>query len=89
MRLIYCCYDSIANFINFFVLTDDEVIVSFELATYGASEGQGSVEVCAVPSATPLPGQSVSVLVSTEDGTAIGKKFLLCSALLPSTIYCM
>ena len=58
--------------------TDDVVIYSFELATYSASEGQGSVEVCAVPSAALLPGQSVTVLVSTEDGTAVGKKHILC-----------
>ena len=58
--------------------TDDVVMYSFELATYNASEGQGSVEVCAVPSAALLPGQSVIVLVSTEDGTAVGKKHILC-----------
>ena len=73
MRLIYYCRDSIARFIDLFVSIDDEVIISFEMAMYSVSEGQGSVDVCAVTSAIPLPGQSVSALVSTEDGTAIGK----------------
>ena len=31
------------------------------------------MEVCAVTDLTPAPGQTVSVLVSTEDGTASGK----------------
>ena len=31
------------------------------------------VEVCAVTSATPAPGQTVSAQISTEDGTANGK----------------
>lgn len=45
----------------------------FELESYGILEGQPSVEVCAVTSATPAPGQTVSAQISTEDGSATGK----------------
>ena len=75
--------DSSPNSLSY-VLTDDEVIVSFELATYSVSEGQASAEVCAVTSATPIPGQSVSVLVSTEDGTALGMRFFFPIVLVPN-----
>ena len=50
--------------------------MTFEQATYSVTEGQPSVEVCAVTSATPAPGQTVSALLSTDDGTAIGKEKL-------------
>lgn len=35
-------------------------------------EGQPTVEVCAVTSSTPSPGQTVTALVSTQDVTATG-----------------
>ena len=74
--LLLITLSSAAQQIKFlsFASIDDDVIVSFELATYSANEGQATAEACAVSSTTPIPGQSVSVLVSTEDGTAIGMK---------------
>lgn len=50
----------------------NDTLVMFEQATYTATEGGPSVEVCAVTSATPAPDQTVTAFVSTEDGTAIG-----------------
>ena len=50
----------------------DDTLVTFEQATYAVTEGEPSVEVCAVTSATPASGQTVTALVSTEDGTATG-----------------
>lgn len=57
----------------FIIFTDENVIVTFEMSSYDVVEGQPSVEVCAVTSATPVVGQTVSVLLSTEDGSADGK----------------
>ena len=51
---------------------EEVITVSFELNNYGVIEGQSSVEVCAVASATPSPGQMVLARVSTQDGTATG-----------------
>lgn len=66
VSLLFCCC--------FYVTVLDQVVsVTFELGQYDAAEGQPSVEVCAVTDLTPAPGQTVSVLVSTEDGTASGK----------------
>ena len=48
----------------------------FEMSSYDVVEGQSTVEVCVVTSATPAAGQVVSVIVSTEDGSAIGKSFV-------------
>ena len=42
---------------------------------YAVTEGQPSVEVCAVTSSTPPIGQSVSAQVSTVDGSATGENF--------------
>ena len=61
-------------------MTDDVAIISFEMAAYSVDEGEGGLEVCAVPSAALLPGESISVIVSTQDGTATGKKLTLYSA---------
>ena len=63
--------------IDFFVLIDDEqnILITFELDSYDVPEGQPSIEVCAVTSATPDQGQSISAQVSTEDGSATGKFF--------------
>lgn len=55
-----------------FSLTDEAVAVMFELSSYDVVEGQSTVEVCVVTSATPAAGQVVSVIISTEDGSAIG-----------------
>lgn len=55
----------------------DIIIITFELDNYGATEGQSSVEVCAIASATPNPGQAVSAQISTQDGSAIGKLSLV------------
>ena len=59
----------------------NDILVTFEQATYNATEGGPSVEGCVVTSATPAPGQTVTAFVSTEDGTAIGmeidEKYLL------------
>lgn len=50
------------------------ILITFELDSYNVMEGQQlSVEVCAVTSATPATGQSVSAQISTVDGSAIGK----------------
>lgn len=50
------------------------MLIIFEQQTYDVTEGPGgvSVEVCAVTSATPAPGQTISGLLSTADDTAIG-----------------
>ena len=71
-------------------MTDDVTIISFEMAAYSVDEGEGGLEVCAVPSAALLPGESISVIVSTQDGTATGKKLTLnphghCTARVYST----
>ena len=58
------------------ILIDDieqNILITFELDSYGVSEGELSVEVCAVTSAPPDPGQTVSAQISTDDGSAIGK----------------
>ena len=60
--IIYSLDDDVPN----------EILVTFEQATYNVTEGELSVEVCAVTSATPAPGQTVIAFVSTEDGTALG-----------------
>ena len=60
----------------FFVSIDDvedAITVSFELANYGATEGQQTVEVCVITSATPAASQTVTAQISTQDGTAVGK----------------
>ena len=63
----------------------DDVLIVFEQGTYGATEGQPTVEVCAVANVLPSPGQTVSAQISTEDDTAIGTsnkindiRFVLC-----------
>ena len=64
------------NFFFLFILIDDieqNILITFELESYGVSEGQPSIEVCTVTSATPAPGQTVSAQISTEDGSATGK----------------
>lgn len=53
---------------------DQVVVVRFELEEYDVAEGQPSVQVCTVTSSTPLPSQTVSIQVSTVDGTATGKQ---------------
>ena len=73
--------------IHLFFLTDDIAIISFEMAAYSVDEGEGGLEVCAVPSAALLPGESISVLVSTQDGTATGKKLTLLLSLNPHGHY--
>lgn len=40
---------------------------------YSVNENSPSVEVCAVTSATPAPGQIVSAQLSTADDSALGK----------------
>ena len=57
-----------------FVSPDDveDVVIMFELDSYDVIEGQPTVEVCVVTSATPSPGQTVSAQLSTQDGTANG-----------------
>ena len=45
----------------------------FEDSSYSVTEGQPSVEVCAVTSATPAPGQIVSAQLSTANEFALGK----------------
>ena len=50
----------------------NDTLVTFEQATYSVTEGEPSVEVCAVTSATPAPDQTVLAFISTEDGTAVG-----------------
>lgn len=51
---------------------DDDILVTFEFPLYSVTEGQPSVEVCAVTSATPFLGLTVTVQLSTVDGTATG-----------------
>ena len=66
---------TVHNVIFLFSLDDVgmvDILVTFEEATYTASEGELIVEACVVTSATPDPGQTIAALVSTEDGTAIG-----------------
>ena len=48
------------------------ITIDFELDSYTVMEGQPTVEVCAVTSSTPSPGQTVIALVSTQDVTATG-----------------
>ena len=65
------------RFSFFFSCIDDaagDILVTFELDTYSVTEGEPTVEGCVVTSATPAPGQTVTVFFSTEDGTAIGNK---------------
>ena len=64
-------------YIDLFVPIDDDqnILITFELDDYSVLEGQPSVEVCAVTSATPDQGQSISDQISTEDGSATGKFF--------------
>jgi hypothetical protein len=63
------------TFLLFIPIDDVEqnILITFELDSYGVQEGQPSVEVCAVTSATPDQGQSISAQISTEDGSATGK----------------
>ena len=55
-----------------FIAVPDEILIQFEQQTYIVSETGTSQEVCAVPSATPEPGQSVSATLSTVDDSATG-----------------
>ena len=60
--------------IVFIALADiGDILVTFEQQVYVVSENDANVEVCAVPSATPAPGQTVSALFSTVDSSALGK----------------
>ena len=58
---------------TYHVPTDDVITGSFESGDYSVGEGSSHAQVCVVISATPVPGQPVSVLVSTTPGTAKGK----------------
>jgi hypothetical protein len=53
-----------------------DILVTFEAAAYTVSEGETTVEGCVVTSATPDPGQTIVVFISTEDGTAMGMTIL-------------
>jgi len=50
------------------------VIIGFENETYTASEGQGSVTVCARVMSGGL-GRDVEVTLATQDESAVGKFF--------------
>lgn len=67
----------VSNVASVFITDDDEqnILITFELDSYGVQEGQQSVEVCAVTSATPEQDQSILAQISTEDGSATGKLF--------------
>ena len=70
------CHLNPPIFINNILIDDVEegILITFELDGYGVSEEDSSVEVCAVTSATPAPGQTAAAEISTEDGSATGKK---------------